>query len=89
MLADEVRYASVRGEKIIGRMPLGLRGDLRIGLALEAGRARERYTETRLEGWQGAAAIYLGGTTPIGPLYLGAGLAQGGRSSLYLFIGLP
>lgn len=89
VLADEVRYASLRGEKIIGRMPLGLRGDLRIGLALEAGRARNRYTETRLEGWQGAAAIYLGGTTPIGPLYLGAGLAQGGRSSLYLFIGLP
>ncbi|MGF6272566.1 NTE family protein [Massilia sp. UYP11] len=89
VLADDVRFASLRGEKIIGRMPLGLRGDLRVGLSLEAGSARNRFTETRLDGWQAAAAIYLGGTTPLGPLYFGAGLAQGGRSSLYLFIGLP
>jgi len=89
VLADDVRFAIVRGEKIIGRMPLGLHGDLRIGLSLEAGSARNRFTETRLDGWQAAAAIYLGGTTPLGPLYFGAGLAQGGRASLYLFIGLP
>jgi NTE family protein len=89
VLADDVRFASLRGEKIIGRMPLGLHGDLRIGLSLEAGSARNRFTETRLDGWQAAASLYLGGMTPLGPLYFGAGLAQGGRSSLYLFIGLP
>jgi len=89
VLADDVRFASLRGEKIIGRMPLGLSGDLRIGLSLEAGSARNRFTETRLDGWQAAGSIYLGGMTPVGPLYFGAGLAQGGRSSLYLFIGLP
>jgi len=89
VLADDVRFASLRGEKIIGRMPLGLSGDLRIGLSLEAGSARNRFTETPLDGWQAAGSIYLGGMTPVGPLYFGAGLAQGGRSSLYLFIGLP
>jgi NTE family protein len=89
ILAGDIRFASIRGEKVIGRMPLGLGGDLRVGLSLEAGRARERFTETRLNGWQQAGAVYLGGETPLGPLYLGYGYAKGGRSSLYVFLGLP
>lgn len=89
ILAGDLRLASIRGERVIGRMPLGLRGDLRVGLSLEAGRARDRYTETHLDGWQQAAAIYLGGETPFGPLYLGYGYAKGGHRSLYLFLGLP
>lgn len=89
ILAGDIRFASVRGERIVGRMPLGLSGDLRIGVSLEAGRARDRLTETRLDGWQQAAALYLGGETPFGPLYLGYGYAKGGRNSLYLFLGLP
>lgn len=89
ILAGDLRYASIRGEKVIGRMPLGLRGDLRVGLSLETGKARDRFTETRLDGWQQATALYLGGETPVGPLYLGYGYAKGGHRSLYLFLGLP
>jgi NTE family protein len=89
ILAGDLRFASVRGERVIGRMPLGLRGDLRIGVSLEAGRARDRYTETHLDGWQQAGAVYLGGETPLGPVYVGYGRAKGGHGSLYLFLGLP
>jgi NTE family protein len=89
ILAGDIRFASVRAERVIGRMPLGLRGDLRVGASLEAGRARDRYTETHLDGWQPAGAVYVGGETPLGPLYLGYGRASGGRASLYLFLGLP
>jgi NTE family protein len=89
ILAGDLRLASIRGERVIGRMPLGLRGELRIGVSLEAGKARDRYTETRLDGWQQAGAVYLGGETPLGPLYLGYGYAKGGHSSLYVFLGLP
>lgn len=89
ILAGDIRFFSVRGEKIIGRMPLGLSGDLRAGVSLEFGRARERFTETHLEGWQQAASLYLGGDTPLGPLYLGYGHAKGGHHSIYLFLGLP
>ncbi|TFW31188.1 patatin-like phospholipase family protein [Massilia horti] len=89
ILAGDLRFVGVRGEKIIGHMPLGLSGDLRVGLSLEFGRARKRFTETALEGWQQAAALYLGGETPLGPIYFGYGYAKGGRSSLYLFLGLP
>jgi NTE family protein len=89
ILAGDLRFASIRGERVIGRMPLGLRGDLRVGVSLEAGKARDRFTETRVDGWQQAGAFYLGGETPLGPLYLGAGYAKGGHRSLYLFLGLP
>jgi NTE family protein len=89
ILAGDLRIASVRGERIIARSPFGLRGDLRVGLSLEAGRARDRFTETGLDGWQQAGAVYLGGETPLGPLYVGAGYAKGGHRSLYLFLGLP
>ena len=89
ILADDVSYASLRGEKIVGKMPLGLQGDLRFGVALEAGKARNRFTETRTQGWQQAAAIYFGGETPVGPLFVGYGFARGGHSSFYVFIGLP
>jgi NTE family protein len=89
VLAGDLRFASIRGERVIGRMPLGLRGDLRVGFSLEAGKARDRFSETRIDGWQQAGAVYLGGETPLGPLYLGAGYAKGGHRSLYLFLGLP
>jgi NTE family protein len=70
-------------------MPLGLNGDLRAGVSLEAGRARERFSETGLEGWQQAGALYLGGDTPVGPVFAGYGYARGGHASLYIFLGLP
>jgi NTE family protein len=89
ILAGDIRFASIRGERVIGRMPLGLSGSLRVGASLEAGKARDRFTETRLDGWQQAGAVYLGGETPLGPLYLGYGYAKGGHSSLYVFLGLP
>jgi NTE family protein len=89
ILAADLRLFTVRGEKVIGKMPLGLAGDLRLGVSLEAGRARQHFTETHIHGWQQAGSVYLGGETPLGPLFLGYGYAKGGRSSLYLFIGLP
>jgi len=89
IVAGNIRFASIRGEKIIGKMPLVLSGDLRAGLSLEAGKARDRFTETNLNDWQKAASIYLGGETPVGPVYLGYGFAKGGMSSVYLFLGFP
>ncbi|MEN3365960.1 MAG: hypothetical protein V7606_3234 [Burkholderiales bacterium] len=89
IIAGDIRFASARGEKVIGRMPLGLAGDIRAGVSLETGNARQRFSETNLDGWQKAASIYLGGETPFGPLVLGYGRATGGNGSFYLFLGLP
>ncbi len=89
IIGDSLYYGSVRAEKILGQLPIGLRGDMRIGVALETGKVDGRYTELELEGWQNSIAVYLGGETPIGPVFIGYGYAQEGMSSIYLFIGTP
>jgi NTE family protein len=89
ILGDEIRYGGLQAEKIIGRLPLGLRGDMRLGFALETGKAGLRYTETSRVGWLNSGAIYIGGETPIGMLYLGFGRSNAGTSNIYLFVGTP
>lgn len=89
ILGDDIRYAGVRAEQIIGRLPLGLRGDMRLGLSLEAAKAGSRFTETRRAGILDSVSLYLGGETPFGPVYLGYAYGSGGVSNLYLFVGVP
>lgn len=87
IVGDSLRYASVRGEKIIGRLPLGLRGDMRVGIGLETGKVDGRFSETALEGWQESLALYVGGETPLGPVYLGFGYSPEGSSNFFLSVG--
>jgi NTE family protein len=89
LVGDSVRYVQLRAARIVGRLPLGLRGDMRVGLALEAGKVGTPYTPQRRNGWLGSAALYAGGETPIGAMYLGLGRAAGGATNAYLFIGTP
>lgn len=89
ILADSVRFGSFGIARIIGRMPLGLRGDMRLGATMEAARADGRQTETNRQGWLSANAVYLGGETPLGVVYLGWGHARNAASHWYLFIGTP
>ncbi len=89
VLADEIRYAGLRAERIVGRLPLGLRGDMRMGLAVEAADVTGYYTETQSKRRLDSLAVYFGGETPIGPTYLGLGLSSQGVSNLFLFIGTP
>lgn len=89
LIGDHVAYGHVRAERIIGRLPLGLRGDMRLGLALEAGRVGEPFTRQKREGLLRGAALYLGGETPLGSVYVGLGRASGGAYNAYLFLGTP
>lgn len=89
LIGDDIRYFGLRTEKIIGRLPLGLRGDMRAGLALETAKVGRPYMETNRTGWLNSATFYLGGETPLGPVYLGYGQSDSGVSSVYLFIGTP
>ncbi len=86
---DKVSYAHVRAERIFGRMPLGLRGDLRVGLALEAGRVGVPLSEPNRTGVINSGVIYVRGETPFGPAYLGLGRSSSGPINAYLFIGTP
>ena len=91
ILGDDIVYAGIRAEQIIGTFPMGLRGDMRLGFALEGAHVGTYYTETNLSGTSilNSAALYLGGETPFGPAYLGFGYSTNGASNLFLSIGIP
>ena len=89
LLGDTVSYAHLRAERIISRSPLGLRGDLRFGVAIEAGRVGGPYTGAGSRGWLNSATLYLGGETPAGPVFIGVGHSTSGSTNAYLFIGTP
>lgn len=88
-VGDTTHYGHLRAERIIGRLPLGLRGDMRLGLALEVGRVGNSYTVADRIGQLHSLAVYLGGETPFGPVYVGVGLSAAGSSNAYLFLGTP
>jgi len=89
LIGDSARYAHVRAERIIGRMPLGLRGDLRFGAALETAKVGRPLTPTRFTGWLNSVTLYFGGETPVGPVFVGYGHSTDGSSNAYLVIGAP
>jgi len=89
IIGDSLYNGNVRAEKILGQLPIGLRGDMRLGVTLETGKVDGRYSELELEGWQNSIAVYLGGEAPIGPVFNGYGYAHEGMPSIYLFIGTP
>jgi NTE family protein len=87
ILGDNAFYAHLRAERIIGRMPLGLNGDMRLGFGLETARVDNNYTMTTSSEWLDSAVIYLGGETPLGPMYLGYGFTSEGDYNFYLQLG--
>lgn len=87
LLGDKVLYGHLRFERIIGRMPLGLTGDMRLGLALEAGKMGRPLNVQGPSQWLDSTALYLGGETPFGPVYVGAGWSSQGKSNVYLSLG--
>lgn len=87
IIADNALYTHLRAERIIGRMPLGFNGDLRLGFGLEAAKLKRAYTYDDTDGWLNSAVLYLGGETPLGPTYLGVGFADDGKFNLYMQVG--
>jgi NTE family protein len=88
-VADTVRYAHLRAERIVGRLPLGLRGDMRLGVALEGARLGRPFTVDDRAGALDSLALYLGGETPFGPAYVGFGQSSQGSRNAYFFLGTP
>lgn len=86
---DSARYGHVRTERVIGRMPLGMRGDMRVGTALELARVGRTYIPTRFTGTLYSLTAYVGGDTPFGPVYVGLAHSFSGATNTYLFIGAP
>ena len=87
VIGDDAFYSHLRAERIIGRMPLGLNGDLRMGFAVEAAKLQTVYTMTDAGHWLNSGVVYLGGETPLGPVYLGYGFTLSGDYNLYFKLG--
>jgi len=58
-----------------------------LGGSLEIGNTWENTDAIKLDSLLTAGSLFLGLDTPLGPLYLGGGYAEGGNGSLYLFLG--
>lgn len=89
ILTDRYTYTGVRFEyRLLKTIPV-------IGLSVLAGANFERarwgksFTETELKGNVDSYGVYLGATTPIGPLYVGWSGTQDRRGRVYFFIGTP
>jgi NTE family protein len=89
LMGNRVSYGHVRAERILGRMPTGLTGDLRVGFALEVGKVADPVSEQRRTGLLNSTAIYVRGETPFGPAYIGLGQSSSGPVNAYFFIGTP
>jgi NTE family protein len=57
------------------------------GGSLEVGGAWNDLDDVSFDSLIPAGSLFLGADTPLGPLYLGAGLADGSNASLYLLLG--
>lgn len=57
------------------------------GGSLEIGGAWNDYDEINANSLIPAGSLFLGVDTPLGPLYLAGGLAEGGNASIYLLLG--
>ena len=66
-----------------------LNATLYVGASLEAGNAWQNSSDVSFKNSLLAGSVFVGADTFIGPVYLAGGLAEGGHSALYLFVGRP
>jgi NTE family protein len=66
-----------------------LEASLYVGGSLELGNAWQNSSDVKFSNSLFAGSLFLGADTFIGPVYLAGGLAEGGHSALYLYIGRP
>ena len=78
-------YRQVRSNPLRGF----LNASLYFGGSLEMGNAWQDSDDITLSNTIMAGSLFLGADTFIGPVYLAGGLAEGGNSALYLYVGRP
>ena len=82
-------FAAVTYRREISRLPAVLGGGIYLGASLEAGNTWTRGADVSFSSLHPAGSLFVAADTPLGPLYLAAGLADGGHTALYLVLGYP
>ena len=80
-----IYYRTIRTNPLRGFLD----ATLYVGGSLELGNAWQDSSEISFGNTLTAGSLFLGADTFIGPVYLAGGLAEGGNSALYLFVGRP
>ena len=71
----------------IGARPGSFGVPVYLGASLEAGNVWQDRSDMAFSDLLVAGSLFLGLDTPLGPIYLAYGQAEGGRNSAYLFLG--
>ncbi len=82
-------FGSLTYRREIGRLPSILGGGIFLGGTFEAGNVWTRGSDVSLSDLHLAGSAFLGAETPLGPVFLAFGLAEGGQAALYFLIGVP
>ena len=80
-----IYYRQIRSNPLRGLLD----ASLYYGASLEMGNAWQNSSDISFSDSLLAGALFVGADTFIGPVYLAGGLAEGGHSALYLFVGRP
>lgn len=70
-----------------GKMDAVFSTPIFVGASLEAGNTWQSKSQVRFDSLIYAGSLFLGVQTPLGPLFLGYGYAEGGHNSVYLTFG--
>ena len=62
---------------------------LYFGASIEAGNAWQSRSDISFDSLLINGSLFAGLDTYLGPLFIGAGIGEGGNSSFYLFLGAP
>ncbi len=88
ILAERATFARASYRYQIGGLG-ALTSSLYVGVSLEAARIEDRINALPRNDTINAGSLFIAADTVLGPVYFGAGLAEGGESAMYLFLGRP
>ena len=89
LLGSSVQFGRLMYYHQVMPLPRPFGTGLYVGTSLEVGRMERPYVPAVKSRWLTGASVFVGANTGLGPVYLGLGLAEGGRSALYLYLGRP
>lgn len=71
-----------------GRLPSLIGGGIYLGASLESGNTWNVGSDVGFSSMKTAGSLFLGAETPLGPVFVGYGVAEGGHNALYFQLGV-
>ena len=84
-VARAIYYRQIRSNPLRGLLD----ASLYLGGSLELGNAWQASSDVSFSNSLTAGSLFVGADTFLGPVYFAGGLAEGGKSAMYLYIGRP